>query len=183
MNEKDERETTEAGEAAADLLPVLYDELRRLATALSARLNPGQTLQATALVHEAYLRLVRDRDPRWKDRRHFFGSAARAMRNILVDQARRKISVKHGGQLTRIELSEGLAWIEPPSGDMVALDDAIEQLQEVDACLAEIVRLRYYIGLSVEETAEVIGVSPTTLKRDWRFARAWLARKLAEKPA
>ena len=169
MTEHEEQKRTDGDQAAVDLLPLLYDELRRLAAALTARLAPGQTLQPTALVHEAYLRLVRDKDPGWKGRRHFFGSAAQAMRDILIDQARRKASLKHGGQAQRIELSEGLAWIEPPSGDMLALDEAIQQLQEADARLAEIVRLRYYTGLSVEETAELVGVSVTTLKRDWRW--------------
>ena len=180
MTEHDEQNRTDQHQAA-DLLPILYDELRRLAAALTARLTPGQTLQPTALVHEAYLHLVRDKDPGWKGRRHFFGAAVQAMRDILIDQARRKASLKHGGQAQRIELSEGLAWIEPPSSDMFALDEAIQQLQAVDEGLAEIVRLRYYTGLSVEETAELVGVSVTTLKRDWRCARAWLARRLADK--
>ena len=123
---------------------------------------------------------MRDQDPGWKGRRHFFGAAAQAMREILIEQARHKASLKHGGQAQRIELAEGLAWIEPPSSDLLALDEAIQQLQAEDARLAEIVRLRYYTGLSVEETAEVIGVSVSTLKRDWRYARAWLARRLGE---
>jgi RNA polymerase sigma factor (TIGR02999 family) len=178
MNEHDPENRKDAAQPAADLLPVLYAELRRLAAALTARLPSGQTLQPTALVHEAYLRLVRDKDPGWKDRRHFFGAAAQAMRDILIDQARHKASFKHGGKAQRVELAEGLAWIEPPSSDMLALDDAIQQLHAEDARLAEIVRLRYYTGLSVEETAEVIGVSVSTLKRDWRCARAWLARRL-----
>ena len=165
---------------AAELLPVLYAELRRLAAGLTARLTPGQTLQPTALVHEAYLRLVRDQDPGWEGRRHFFGAAAQAMREILIEQARHKGSLKHGGQAQRLELAEGLAWIEPPSDDLLALDEAIQQLQAEDAHLAEIVQLRYYTGLSVEETASVVGVSVSTLKRDWRYARAWLARRLGE---
>jgi RNA polymerase sigma factor (TIGR02999 family) len=180
MSEDDLENRPDPNEPAAELLPVLYGELRRLAAALTARLPPGQTLQPTALVHEAYLRLVRGQDPGWKDRRHFFGAAAQAMRNILVDQARQKASFKHGGKAHRIELAEGLVWIEPPSSDMLALDDAVQQLHGEDARLAEIVRLRYYTGLSVEETAEVIGVSVSTLKRDWRCARAWLARRLNE---
>ena len=128
MTEHDQEDRTDGNEPAADLLPVLYRELRRLAAALTARLPPGQTLQPTALVHEAYLRLVRGQDPGWKDRRHFFGAAAQAMREILIDQARQKASFKHGGKSQRIELAEGLAWIEPPSGDLLALDDAIQQL-------------------------------------------------------
>jgi RNA polymerase sigma factor (TIGR02999 family) len=165
---------------AAELLPALYAELHRLAAAMTARLPPGQTLQATALVHEAYLRLMKDRDPGWEGRRHFFGAAAQAMREILIEQARRKGSLKHGGQAHRLELAEGLAWIEPPASDFLALDEAIQQLQAEDAHLAEIVRLRYYTGLSVQETACVVGVSVSTVKRDWRYARAWLARRMSE---
>ena len=163
---------------AAELLPKVYAELRRLAAALTAQLPPGQTLQPTALVHEAYLRLVRDQDPGWKGRRHFFGAAAQAMREILIDQARRKASHKRGGRARRIELSEELALIEPPSDDLLALDEAIQQLQAEKPPLAEIVLLRYYAGLTVEETAEVVGRSISTITRDWRVARAWLARRL-----
>src|ERR1700678_2712826 len=159
MNERDLENRKDAAQPAAELLPVLYTELRRLAAALTARLAPGQTLQPTALVHEAYLRLVRDQDPGWEGRRHFFGAAARAMREILIDQARHKGSLKHGGHARRLELAEGLAWIEPPSDDFLALDEAIQQLQAEDPQLAEIVQLRYYTGLSFEEAAGVIGVS------------------------
>jgi RNA polymerase sigma factor (TIGR02999 family) len=169
---------------AAELLPKVYAELRALAASLTSQLPPGQTLQPTALVHEAYLRLVRGRDPGWEGRRHFFGAAARAMREILIEQARRKAAAKHGGQVRRVELAEGLAVIEPPAEDVLALDEAVRQLQEDDSRLAEIVMLRYYTGLSIEETAEVIGASLSTVKRDWRFARAWLAQRLGgEVPA
>jgi RNA polymerase sigma factor (TIGR02999 family) len=154
MTERDEQRPPEPKQPAAELLPVLYTELRRLAATLTARLAPGQTLQPTALVHEAYLRLVRDHDPGWEGRRHFFGAAAQAMREILIEQARHKGSLKHGGQARRLELAEGLAWIEPPASDFLALDEAIQQLQAQDAQLAEIVQLRYYTGLSVEETWE-----------------------------
>ena len=163
---------------AAELLPVVYAELRRLAAALSGRLPPGQTLQPTAVVHEAYLRLVRDHDPGWEGRRHFFGAAARAMREILIEQARRKASAKHGGSRRRVELAEGLAYIEPPADDVLALDEAIGKLQVDNPGLAEVVMLRYYAGLSFEETAGVVGRSVSTLKREWRFARAWLARQM-----
>jgi RNA polymerase sigma factor (TIGR02999 family) len=165
---------------AEQLLPALYAELRRVAADLTSRLPPGQTLQPTALVHEAYLRLVRNQDPGWEGRRHFFGAAAQAMREILIEQARRKGSRKHGGQAQRVELAEGLAWIEPPADDLLALDEAIQRLGAEDPRLAEIVRLRYFTGLSVEETASVVGGSVRTLKRDWRFARAWLARELGK---
>jgi RNA polymerase sigma factor (TIGR02999 family) len=169
-----------AGEVqpAAELLTQLYTELRNLAAVLTRQLPPGQTLQPTALVHEAYLRLVRNQDPGWEGRRHFFGAAAQAMREILIEQARRKASQKRGGQVQRVELSEAMAWIEPPTDDLLALDEAISRLQAEDPLLAEIVRLRYFTGLSVEETASVVGRSVRTLNRDWRFARAWLARQL-----
>jgi RNA polymerase sigma factor (TIGR02999 family) len=165
---------------AAELLPEVYAELRRLAAALTVKLRPGQTLQPTALVHEAYVRLVRDRDPGWEGRRHFFGAAARAMREILIEQARRKASHKRGGGARRVELAEGLALIEPPADDLLALDEAIGQLQAEKPHLAEVVLLRYYTGLSVEETADVIGRSASTVTREWRFARAWLAGRLGE---
>ena len=164
--------------AATELPPALYAELRDLAAALTARLPPGQTLQPTALVHEAYLKMVRGRDPGWEGRRHFFGAAARAMREILIDQARRKARGKHGGQVQRVELTEGLAVIEPPADDLLALDEAIQRLQAEEPRLAEVVMLRYYAGLSVEETAEVVGRSDRTVKREWRQARAWLAGQL-----
>jgi RNA polymerase sigma factor (TIGR02999 family) len=165
---------------AGELLPVVYAELRRLAAALTGKLQPGQTLQPTALVHEAYLRLVRNQDPGWEGRRHFFGAAAQAMREILIEQARRKGSRKHGGNVRRIELSDGLALIEPPADDLLALDEAIERLRTEKPHLAEIVQLRYYTGLTVEETADVISRSVSSVTRDWRFARAWLAGQLGE---
>ena len=176
----DEREDPSRAEplAAAELLPALYAELRGLAAALTARLPPGQTLQPTALVHEAYLKMVRGQDPGWEGRRHFFGAAAQAMREILIDQARRKASGKHGGHGQRVELTEGLALIEPPADDLLALDEAIQRLQAEEPRLGEIVLLRYYAGLSVEETAEVVGRSDRTVKREWRQARAWLAARL-----
>src|SRR5215470_6501576 len=142
---------------ASELLPEVYAELRRLATALTGRLQPGQTLQPTALVHEAYLRLVRGADPGWEGRRHFFGAAAQAMREILIEQARRKGSQKRGGGAHRVELGEGLAFIEPPADDLLAVDEAIGQLRAEKPHLAEIVQLRYYAGLSVEETAAAVG--------------------------
>lgn len=163
---------------AAELLPVLYAELRRLAAAMTARLPPGQTLQPTALVHEAYLKLLRGGNAGWESKRHFFGAAAQAMRDILVDQARRKAAVKHGGHGQRVELADGLAWIEPPADDVLALDEAIRHLQAEEPRLAEIVLLRYYTGLSVEETATIVGRSESTVKREWRQARAWLAGRL-----
>jgi RNA polymerase sigma factor (TIGR02999 family) len=166
-------------QAAAELLPLVYAELRRLAAgAVAGRLPPGQTLTPTVLVHEAYLRLVGTQDPGWEGRRHFFGSAARAMRDILVEQARRKATRKHGGGAQRVELTEGLAIIEPPADDVQAVDEAIQQLQAEKPHLAEIAMLRYFAGLSADETAAVLGISSSTLAREWRFARAWLVRRL-----
>jgi RNA polymerase sigma factor (TIGR02999 family) len=178
----EEKEPEEA-RPAADLLPAVYDELRRLAAALTQQLPPGQTLQATALVHEAYLRLVGDHDPGWQGRRHFYGAAARAMRQILIEQARRKATHKHGGQGQRVELAEGMAYVEPPADNLLALDEAIQKLQAHKPQLAEIVLLRYYTGLSVEETAGVLGESVRSVYRDWRHARTWLALELGAGPA
>ena len=168
---------------AAELLPAVYAELRRLAAVLSGRLPPGQTIQPTALVHEAYLKLVSNHDPGWQGRRHFFGAAARAMRQILIEQARRKGSHKHGGQGRRIELAEGMALVEPPANDLIALDEAIQKLQAYKPRLAELVMLRYYTGLSVEETAGVLGESERTVYRDWRHARTWLALEMGQDSA
>lgn len=163
-----------------DLLPIVYEELRRLAAVLSSHFTPGQTLQPTALVHEAYLRLMSGRDTGWEGRRHFFGAAARAMRNILIEQARRKAAHKHGGSGQRIELTEGLAIVEPPAENLLAVDEVIQKLNEEKPHLGEIVTLRFYAGLSVGETAAVLGTSESTLAREWRFARAWLVRHLGE---
>ena len=131
-------------------------------------------------MHEAYLRLVRGQDPGWEGRRHFFGAAARAMREILIEQARRKDSRKRGGGARRVELSEGLVLIEPPADDLLALDEAVKLLQAEKPHLAEIVMLRYYTGMSVEETAGVVGRSVSSVVRDWRFARAWLAGQIGQ---
>ena len=163
MTESGSESPTEDRKPAEELLSVLYAELRRVAAALIGRLPPGLTLQPTALVHEAYLRLVGDQDPGWEGRRHFFGAAAQAMREILIEQARRKATKKRGGRAKRVELAEGVAWIEPPADDLLALDEAIGRLQAEDARLAEIVQLRYFAGLSVEETAGVVGASVSTL--------------------
>jgi RNA polymerase sigma factor (TIGR02999 family) len=184
MTDASDQTPADEAESTSELLPVVYAELRRLAAALTARRGPGQTLTPTALVHEAYLRLVRGQaageGTGWQGQRHFFGAAARAMREILIEQARRKGRLKRGGGGRRVELSEGLAWIEPPAADVLALDEAVRRLQKEDARLGEIVMLRYYTGLSVEETARVVGVSVSTLTRDWRYARAWLAGVLGE---
>jgi RNA polymerase sigma factor (TIGR02999 family) len=167
-------------QSAADLLPDVYAELRRLAASMSDRLPPGQTLQPTALVHEAYLRLVRTKDPGWDGRRHFFGAAAQAMREILIERARRLASLKHGAAFERVALDGALAVIEPPAEDVLALDEAIEKLQASKPHLAEIVMLRFYAGLSIDDVAGAIDRSASTVKREWRFARAWLARELGD---
>jgi RNA polymerase sigma factor (TIGR02999 family) len=164
--------------ASADLLPLVYDELRMLAAARLARTPPGNTLQPTALVHEAYVRLVGSDNPSWNSRGHFFGAAALAMRQILVDQARRKAAVKHGGGRRRQEITESEAAIEMPSEDMLALDEALKRLEQQDERKYRIVMLKYFAGLTNEETAEALGISTPTVEREWRFIRAFLYTQL-----
>jgi RNA polymerase sigma factor (TIGR02999 family) len=168
--------------AAAELLPLVYDELRKLAAARLAAERPGQTLQATALVHEAYLRLVgQGVNAGWKGRGHFFGAAAEAMRRILVDAARRKQAGKHGGGRDREPLDMAATVLAPdgsPVEDLLALDDALNRLAVEDPQKARLVELRYFAGLSVEETAEAMSISPATAKRHWVYARAWLYGQL-----
>ena len=165
--------------AAGQLLPLVYDELRRLAAHHLAHEKPGQTLDATALVHEAYLRLVGDGpEQHWDGRRHFFAAAAEAMRRILVENARRKRRLKHGGDLTRRDLDDAEPAAPEPPEDLVALDEALTKLAATDPQSAELVQLRYFAGLTLPEAAEVIGVSPRTADRYWAYARAWLHREL-----
>jgi RNA polymerase sigma factor (TIGR02999 family) len=158
------------------LLPAVYRELRQLAAQKLSHEKPGQTLQATALVHEAYLRLVGVEGQTWKSKTHFFATAAEAMRRILIENARRKHRLKRGGRRQRIDLEEGELSIEGPSHDLIALDEALNKLAETDKEKAELVKLRYFAGLTVEQAAEVLGISPTTAKREWAYARAWLYR-------
>lgn len=167
--------------AASRLLPLVYDELRRLAASYMRRERPGQTLQATALVHEAYVRLVRPGDQPWHGRTHFLAIAALSMRQVLVDRARRRGAAKRGGGGQRITLDESLlAAPQPGAGvDLVALDAALTDLAALDPQQARIVELRYFGGLTVEETAEIVGVSPATVKRHWTLARAYLKKALA----
>jgi RNA polymerase sigma factor (TIGR02999 family) len=176
-------EALERGEAhvAAELLPLVYDELRRLAAANLANEAPGQTLQATALVHEAYLRLVGTgaREMQWTGRRHFFAAAALAMRNILVDQARRRRRIKRGGDADRVPFDEGLAITEPADTDVLALDEALTELAKIDQPAAELVNLRYFAGLTNEEAAASLGCSPRTAERLWTYAKAWLFKRLS----
>jgi RNA polymerase sigma factor (TIGR02999 family) len=165
--------------AAAQLLPLVYDELRRLAAAQMAREKPGQTLNATALVHEAYLRLVGPADDqRWQNRGHFFAAAAEAMRRILVENARRKGRVKHGGRRQRIELADACPVVEPPSDDLLALDEALTRLAERDPVRAELVKLRFFAGLTMPEAAQALGLSLATAERHWTFVRTWLYAEL-----
>ncbi|MBL9030973.1 MAG: sigma-70 family RNA polymerase sigma factor [Phycisphaerae bacterium] len=164
--------------AADQLLPLVYDSLRALARAELAREAPGQTLQPTALVHEAYLRLVGEGHIEWQNRRHFYGAAARAMRRILVDRARQRQALKHGGGRKREALPEDSLVAEPEAQEMLALDGALDRLTARDERWGEIVMLRYFAGLSIEETATAMGLSITTVKDDWMFARAWLRREV-----
>lgn len=165
--------------AAEELLPLVYDELRRLAAARIAQERPGQTLQATALVHEAYLRLVGDESQtQWEHRGHFFAAAAEAMRRILVENARRKRRLRHGGECQRVELEEVDVAIAEPSEDMLALDEALQQFEREQPRKAELVKLRYFAGLSEAEAAAALGISRATAARWWAFARAWLYDRL-----
>src|SRR5437763_6344381 len=161
--------------AAARLLPLVYDELRRLAAQRLAREKPGQTLQATALVHDVYLRLVGPEGAqRWEGRGHFFAAAAEAMRRILVEQARRKKSLKAGGGRRRLDLADVEPAVGGPDLDLLALDDALQQLARKDPRKAELVKLRFFAGLTVGQAAQVLGVAPSTADEDWAYARSWL---------
>jgi RNA polymerase sigma-70 factor (ECF subfamily) len=163
---------------ARDLVPIVYDELRRLAAAYMRRERPGQTLQATALVHEAYMRLAGAGTP-WHDERHFVGIAARSMRQILVERARARGAQKRWAALDRVSLSDSIAAAADEDAMLPALDEALTRLEQLDPEQARIVELRYFVGLSVEETADAMGMSPATLKRRWSLARAWLFRELS----
>ena len=164
--------------AAADLLPLVYDQLRELAAVRLAAEAPGQTLQATALVHEAYLRLVGDAAGGWEGRGHFFAAAAEAMRRILVEGARRKKRVKHGGDRRRVPLDDGAAPAGAPADDLLALDEALAGLAEEDPVKARLVELRFFAGLSVEDAARCLGISRATADRYWAYAKAWLYEKV-----
>jgi RNA polymerase sigma factor (TIGR02999 family) len=173
-------EQSRGGEALAleQLVPLVYAELRRLAAGYVRRERPGQSLQATALVHEAYLRLLKDEHLSVKNRAHFMGIAARSMRQILVEHARARDAGKRGGDRRRVTLDEALAAGAPRDVDVLALDQALARLASLDAQQARVVELRFFGGLTNEETAEAIGISTATVKRDWTVARAWLFREL-----
>jgi RNA polymerase sigma factor (TIGR02999 family) len=164
-------------EAAGQLLALVYGELRTLAQARMARLPPGQTLQPTALVHEAYLRLLGKSDLHLESRKHFFFAAARAMRDILVEQARRKLGPRRGGR-RRVELNDAAAVYGPPPDDVLALNEALTELEKEDPLKAQLVSLRYFSGMSMGEAAQVLGVSERTLHRHWTFVKAWLKSRL-----
>lgn len=164
--------------ASEELLPLVYDELRRLARARMAGLQPGQTLQPTALVHEAYLRLVGSDDRGWDNRGHFFAAAAEAMRRIIIDRARRAARVKHGGDQVRITISAVGGLREPEPEELLAVNDAMDRLAEQDPRMAEVVKLRWFAGLTQEEAAAAMGVSRRTVNRLSTAARAWLAGEL-----
>jgi len=166
-------------QASEQLLPVVYDELRRLASLQLSHEASGQTLQPTALVHEAYLRLVdRDRQPAWNHRGHFFTAAAEAMRRILVENARRKNRKKRGGNWNRLDFDPAKISVPEGNDDLIALDEALNSLEERDARKAELVKLRYFAGLTMEQAANALGVSIATAERDWAYARVWLLREL-----
>ncbi|MHC4217881.1 MAG: sigma-70 family RNA polymerase sigma factor [Planctomycetota bacterium] len=174
----------EPGSAAADeLLPLVYDELRKLAANRMAHEPSGLTLQATALVHEAYMRLVGDRDVPWDGRGHFFAAAAEAMRRILVEQARKRARLKRGGGKKRVPLDVADPAADEDSTDLVALDEALRRMEQQDPRMHEVVMLRFFAGLSVEDTAAALDVSPRTVKRDWQCARAWLYEAMQGDPA
>jgi RNA polymerase sigma factor (TIGR02999 family) len=169
--------------AGEQLLPLVYDELRKLAAARLAHEKPGQTLQATALVHDAYVRLVGNEAPqRWNSRGHFFAAAAEAMRRILVENARHKASLKQGGGRQRVTLDPACAETEPPSLDLLALDEALTKLAGIEPAKAELVTLRYFAGLTMPEAAAAMEVSLATAERYWTFARSWLYAELADSP-
>jgi RNA polymerase sigma factor (TIGR02999 family) len=168
--------------AAEQLLPLVYDELRQLAAQKLAQETPGQTLQATALVHEAYLRLMdTEKSPHWDGRGHFFAAAAEAMRRILIDRARRRQAAKRGSKMRRVDLDAGALLAAPEdqaTEDLLTLDDALQQFESEDPVKARLVKLRYFAGLSLPEAAEVLGISAATAKRYWVYARSWLYGKV-----
>jgi len=165
-------------EALDELTPLVYEELRQQAARYLRKERPNHSLQATALINEAFLRLIDVKDVQWQNRAHFFAIAANLMRRILVDHARRRDAEKRGGSQVCLTLDEGLAWANEPDVDLLAIDEALDRLAIIDEQQARIVELRFFSGLTVEETATALGVSPKTVKRDWSVARAWLKREI-----
>lgn len=168
--------------ARDEVIPLIYDRLRRMARQRLWHQRPDHTLQSAALVNEAYLRLVQQTSPEWQNRAHFFGVAAQMMRNILVDYARNRLAAKRGGGAQRLSLETEFAPTQQREIDLVALDDALNKLASLDEQQSRLIELRYFGGLSIEETAKVMGVSPATVKREWATARAWLQRELRSRP-
>lgn len=166
-------------QALEELMPLVYDELRRLAAAYLRRERPDHTLQSGALVSEAYLRLIDQTRVRWKNRAHFFGVAAQMMRRILVDHARNRVAMKRGAGATVISINDAIVGRDMQNLDLIALDDALTKLAAFDGQQSKIVELRFFGELSIEETAEVLGISPATVKRDWAVAKAWLFRQMS----
>ena len=164
--------------AAEELLPLVYSELRRLAAHKMASEDPGQTLQPTALVHEAWLRLTNDDQRKWNDRTHFFAAAAEAMRLILVDNARRKRTQRHGGGQHRVEMPEIASAVMENDDKLLAVNEALEKFTALDPQKAQLVKLRYFVGMTLEQAAEALGISERTAKRYWAFARAWLHEEI-----
>ncbi|MCB9911403.1 MAG: sigma-70 family RNA polymerase sigma factor [Planctomycetes bacterium] len=177
-------DAVERGEpqAAEELLPLVYEELRRLAYARMAAESPGQTLQPTALVHEAWLRLAGSSETQWKDHRHFFAVAAEAMRRILIDRARRKASLKRGASVPLEAFDESQIETSAPSDELLAVHEALDQLEAEDLLAAKVVKLRYFVGMTIPEVADALGIAPRTADRHWLFARAWLKRAIRDEP-
>ena len=178
LTDRLERLAPDDPHAGEEILPLVYEELRRLAAQKLAHEPPGQTLQATALVHEVWLRLGGDQQPRWDGRGHFFAAAAESMRRILIDQARRKQALRHGGGAQRVSLDALELAANLEDDQLLALNDALAQFAQHDARKAELVKLRFFTGLTNEQAAQVLGVSEPTVKRDWAYARAWLFRAM-----
>jgi RNA polymerase sigma factor (TIGR02999 family) len=169
--------------ACEQLLPLVYDELRKLAARRLAQEKPGQTLQATALVHEAYLRLVGDGHPQWDGRGHFFAAAAEAMRRILVEQARRKDRIKRGGDFVRQALDDVPFATQHKLDEILAVDEALKKLESQNSSAAQLVKLRYFVGMTIPETAQALGVSPRKADQLWAYARAWLLAEMVDHDA
>ena len=169
-----------AGDSSAlnRLAPLIYSELRRIAHRYIQREAQGHTLQTTALVNEAYVRLAKQEKPQWQDRKHFFAATAQVMRHILIDHARRRRYLKHGGEMQRVAMEEALCMSEQRAAELIALDEALHELKQLDPRKHNVVELRYFGGLSLEETAAALGISEMTVRRDWRAAKAWLYRKV-----
>ena len=177
-------QSMESGDAQAadELLPLVYGELRKLAAAKMANESPNQTLQPTALVHEAWLRLAGNENVQWNGRAHFFGAAAEAMRRILIDNARRKSAARHGGGQQRLDVDDIEIATPAKEEELLAINDALEEFTKVDKQKAELVKLRYFVGLKVEEVADVLGISIPTAMRWWNYSRAWLYQKIKSDP-